>query len=429
MNIVQRIPGFVLTDHTFTVPLDYANPTGAQIDIFAREVAAVSKEYAEQPWLLFLQGGPGGKSPRPPAGGGWIKRATQDYRVLLLDQRGTGRSTPATRQTLEQLGSPKAQADYLAHFRADSIVRDAESIRHALLGTNTPWSILGQSYGGFCALTYLSFAPQGLREAFITGGLAPLAGGPDDVYRLTYRRVLERNQRYFARYPLDQEKVQMIAQYLTDHVVRLPNGDLLTPQAFQALGGGLGTSDGFEPIHYLIDEAFVEGPHGFELSDTFLYGLIGDLSFAGRPLYAILHESIYCQGSGSHWSAERMRAEYPEFTWSPGQPFLFTGEMIYPWMFETDGALRPLREAAELLAQRTDWPALYDLEQLRANTVPVAAAVYDEDMYVERAYSLQTARAVRGCQIWVTNEYQHNGLRADGDRVLGRLIGMVRGEV
>jgi pimeloyl-ACP methyl ester carboxylesterase len=429
MNIVQRIPGFVLTDHTFTAPLDYANPAGPQIDIFAREVVAVGKQHTDQPWLLFLQGGPGGKSPRPLAGGGWIKRATQDYRVLLLDQRGTGRSTPATRQTLARLGSPNAQADYLAHFRADSIVRDAEYIRHALLGPDTPWSILGQSYGGFCALTYLSFAPQGLREAFITGGLAPLAGGPDDVYRLTYRRVLERNQRYFARYPLDQEKVQMIAQYLTDHVVRLPNGDLLTPQAFQALGGGLGTSDGFEPIHYLIDEAFAEGAQGLELSDTFLYGLVGDLSFAGRPLYAILHESIYCQGSGSHWSAERMRAENPEFNWSPGQPFLFTGEMIYPWMFETDGALQPLREAAELLAQRTDWPALYDLEQLRANTVPVAAAVYDEDMYVERAYSLQTARAVRGCQIWVTNEHQHNGLRADGDRVLGRLIGMVRGEV
>ena len=33
-------------------------------------------------------------------------------------------------------------------------------------------------------------------------------------------------------------------------------------------------------------------------------------------------------------------------------PLLFTGEMVYPWVFEHDPALRPLAEAAELLAQR-----------------------------------------------------------------------------
>ena len=54
--------------------------------------------------------------------------------MLLLDQRGTGRSTPLTFQTLATLGSPQAQADYLKHFRADSIVRDAELIRRELLG-------------------------------------------------------------------------------------------------------------------------------------------------------------------------------------------------------------------------------------------------------------------------------------------------------
>jgi hypothetical protein len=57
--------------------------------------------------------------------------------------------------------------------RADSIVADAELVRKALLavpassasgsgsGSDGRWSILGQSFGGFCALTYLSMAPQG----------------------------------------------------------------------------------------------------------------------------------------------------------------------------------------------------------------------------------------------------------------------------
>jgi pimeloyl-ACP methyl ester carboxylesterase len=396
--------------------------------VFAREVVAVGKEQADLPWLVFFQGGPGGQSPRPGSRSGWIARATEEYRVLLLDQRGTGRSTPVNRQTLPQIGSPEQQAAYLMHFRADSIVRDAERIRALLIG-DQPWSALGQSYGGFCLLTYLSFAPAGLREVFFTGGLAPLDRTADAVYRMTYRRVREQNRRYFERYPADQQRLQAIVAHLEANDVRLPDGDRLTPRRLQYLGMALGTSDGFEQIHYLIDQAFVEDSAGKQLCDTFLYGLLNALTFASGPLFAVLHEPIYCQGAGAHWAAERIRAEYPEFNIATGTPFAFTGEMIYPWMFEEDSTLRPFRAAAEILAHHEDWPALYDMAQLQANQVPCAAAVYADDMYVELAYSEETGRALRGCRMWITNEYQHNGLRADGERILGRLIAMVRGEV
>ena len=72
--------------------------------------------------------------------------------------------------------------------------------------------------------------------------------------------------------------------------------------------------------------------------------------------------------------------------------------MVYPWVFEDYGVLRPLREAADLLAEMDGWPALYDAERLRANEVPVAAAVYANDMYVERAYSEETAKTIRGSE-------------------------------
>ena len=165
-----RHPGTVLTDHTFLVPLDHGNPEGEQIEVFAREVVATDRLTGELPWLVFLQGGPGFGAPRPVGRDAWLDRALRDYRVLLLDQRGTGRSTAATRQTLARRGSPQAQAAYLAHFRADSIVLDAELIRRELTG-GAPWSVLGQSFGGFCTVSYLSFAPHGIREAFLTGGL------------------------------------------------------------------------------------------------------------------------------------------------------------------------------------------------------------------------------------------------------------------
>ncbi|MGH2901345.1 MAG: aminopeptidase, partial [Solirubrobacteraceae bacterium] len=72
-------------------------------------------------------------------------------------------------------------------------------------------------------------------------------------------------------------------------------------------------------------------------------------------------------------------------------------------------------------------PRLYDAEVLRHNEVPVAATIYANDLYVERAFAEQTAAAIRGLRPWVTNELEHNGLRADGERVLGRLIDLVRG--
>src|SRR5262249_39759770 len=81
------------------------------------------------------------------------------------------------------------QATYMTHLRADGIVRDAELIRQEL-GVDR-WSVLGQSFGGFCAMTYLSFAPAGLREAFITGGLSPIGRPIDDVYAATWRRAIE----------------------------------------------------------------------------------------------------------------------------------------------------------------------------------------------------------------------------------------------
>ena len=199
-----RTAGLVLTEHEFSVPLDHGRPDGERITVFAREVA--DPDGLDRPFLVFLQGGPGFEAPRPtrvPTAPFWLDRALSEFRVLMLDQRGTGRSTPVGGLPGK---TPEEQADHLRHFRADSIVRDAEWIRREL-GVDR-WSVLGQSFGGFCVLTYLSFAPDGLREAFFTGGLPPIGRPVDDVYRATYERVLDRNRRYYDRYPEDRGRVR-----------------------------------------------------------------------------------------------------------------------------------------------------------------------------------------------------------------------------
>ena len=421
----------MLTDHSFLVPLDHARPGGDQIEVFAREVVAADKagRAGSLPWLVFLQGGPGFPAQRPVGRETWLDRALDDYRVLLLDQRGTGRSSRITARSLAGLEPGRAQADYLALFRADSIVLDAEMIRRELCG-DEPWSVLGQSFGGFCTVTYLSFAPHGMREALITGGLPGLDAHPDDVYRLTYPKVAARNAAHYERYPDDVDSAREVARYLAAHDVPLPGGTRLTVEAFQSIGGMLGSGSGSHQLHYLLENPF-DGDGG--LADAFLHDIMGRVGFTDAPLYAVLHEACYAQGAATRWSAQRVRAEFPEFDAAAAidgdAPLLFTGEMIYPWMIDLDPALRPLREAADLLAERADWPPLADPTRLAANEVTAAAAVYYDDMYVPAELSLPTAAAIKGLRAWVTNEYEHDGLRVSGGRVLSRLIAMNRGEV
>ncbi|HEY4723625.1 MAG TPA: alpha/beta hydrolase, partial [Anaerolineae bacterium] len=279
----------------------------------------------------------------------------------------------------------------------------------------------------FCAVHYLSAAPEGLAEVLLTGGLPPLNHPPDDVYRATYPRVIEKNRRYYERYPDDAQRAKDVVDYIEAHTVYLPTGDRLSPRRFQQLGMGFGASDGFERAHYLLEEAFVQGAAGPEISHAFLRGFENSLAFDTNPIYACLHEAIYCEGVASHWSAERVRAENPQFDASSDR-VCFTGEMIYPWMFDEYQHLRPLKEAAEILAAYDGWPSLYDAAALRANIVPCAAAVYYDDMYVDRLLAEESAQNIRGIKLWITNEYEHNGLRVDGDIILNRLLDMVHGE-
>jgi pimeloyl-ACP methyl ester carboxylesterase len=408
----RHVPGLLLVEHEVDVPLEHGRPDGGQITVFAREVA--DPDGRDRPFLVFLQGGPGSEAPRPnrgPTSPAWLDRALRDYRVLMLDQRGTGRSTPVG--TLPGL-TPQQQADRLTHFRADSIVADAEIVRQQL-GVET-WSVLGQSFGGFCALRYLSVAAASLREALFTGGLPPVGRPVDEVYAATWVTMLERNRRYYARYPDDLDRVRRLHESAEAGGLSLPNGEPVPSRRLRSTGNALGMSDGAERLHYLL-ELDPDSP-------AFRHDLAALMPFHGRnPLYAVVHESSYADGGATRWSAQRtMPEEFRE------DVTLFTGEHVFPHTLTDDSELAPLADAAELLAEH-EWPTLYDEQALRSADVPCAAAVYAEDPYVDRVFSEETARLLPRMRTWVTNEYEHNGLRAGGDRILDRLIGLARGRV
>ena len=487
-----RVKGFELTEHFFTVPLDHfaadADPDAETLEIFVREVVAASKvgdpafDRAALPALLFLQGGPGFEAARPAEAGGWLAEATKRFRVFLLDQRGTGRSTPVTNESLERrFGAlaPSSEgmedasledselseahetsvakaAEYVAAHRADAIVADCECVRLTLFAGKEKWTLLGQSFGGFCITRYLSASPEGVREALYTGGLPPLireANGAYETYRKLLERVAKQNEKFYRRFPGDVARVLEVASHVEENARRnrapivTPGGSVFSLRGLQSLGfSALGVAGGFEQLHYLFERAWEGDGDEKKLSYAFLKAADDAHAFDTNPLYALAHESIYCNGGGvaSAWAAERALRDFNEThdsvfdaaktleKASDGDAgdakVYFTGEMVFPFMFREFARLRALRHVAERLSAKMDWSALYCASALNANVVPVACASYVEDAFVDWDLAGATARDIGGARVWATSEYMHSGIREDGARIFTKLLELARDE-
>lgn len=389
-----------------TVPLDWNEPDGETIRVFAREVVSAANRDADLPLLVFLQGGPGGKSPRPLDADGWIGDAVTRFRVILPDQRGTGRSTPLGAADFAGRDAA-AGARLLALHRQDSIVRDFEALRDQHF-TGRQWWTLGQSYGGFLTLQYLSHFPESVVASAITGGLPSIDPDPAVVYSRTFPRIAGKNRVFRERHPHLVDRIARVADLLEREDVRLPGGDRLTVRRLQTLGLDFGMKPGFDRVHWIFDEAFADEAET-RLSDTFLATVEAETGFHTNPLFIALQEAIYGPGPSS-WAAQRERDARPEFAES-ARPLNFTGETVFPWMFEEISGLRAFQAAVEHLAAHEQPIATYDHERLARNEVPVEAAVYYDDMYVDAQLSLDTASRVAGVHAWVTNEFEHDGLR------------------
>ena len=405
----QKLPGLVTTEHRVTVPLVHGEGgSGETIEVFAREIA--TPEGRDKPFLVFLQGGPGHEAPRPSGasmGPSWLPRALQDYRVLMLDQRGTGLSTPYGPPGPD----PAADAERLTHFRADAIVQDAELVREHL-GVRR-WSVLGQSFGGFCALHYLGVAPDSLREVFFTGGLPPVGRPVDEIYAATFDQMRVLNARYHRRFPQDRARLQQLLDLCDEGEVCDPHGTPVSRRLMRTIGGALGMDGGAESLHHFLEL----DPRSVALS----HDVASMLAFGARnPIYAVLHESCYADGGATRWASDRVQPD--DFA---GDSLLLTGEHLFSWNFEDDPLLRPYAEVAGLLAEH-EWPRLYDADVLSQVDVPCAATIYGDDPFVLRGFSEETAAMIPTMQPWLTNEYLHAGLRAGGERVLGRLISLAR---
>ena len=176
-------------------PLDPGQPQGTQIDLHYAVLPALARRKAADP-VFFFAGGPG-QSAIDLAGAfhNRFARLQQRRDLVLVDQRGTGRSAPLrcdddrAQARLRPLAEQADAAARLARLQAcrvalqalphgdlrfyttDIAVADVDAVRQALGAAQI--NVIGVSYGTRVVLALLRLHPGSVRRAVLDGVVPP----------------------------------------------------------------------------------------------------------------------------------------------------------------------------------------------------------------------------------------------------------------
>ena len=150
-------------------------PTQVQHEsyVFTADVPIYCKSIGEGPPLVLLHGGPGSNHQYflP-----WVLGLARSHRLVLIDQRGCGRSGPAS--------DPR-------RYTLDAMVDDLETVRDALgLGR---MALLGHSFGGLLAQAYAAQHATRLSHLVLVGTASTAKAVNADFARI--RRALPAKMR------------------------------------------------------------------------------------------------------------------------------------------------------------------------------------------------------------------------------------------
>lgn len=201
---------------------------------------------------------------------------------------------------------------------------------------------------------------------------------------------------------------------------------------------GTGT-DGRSDVHGLVERLYEDITTAERVTQNTLElheGLGGSgFRLPTRPLYAVLHEAIYCSGPGiqSNWAAQRVARQFRDahYAWlhrefdfsfpdaKEREPLYFSGEMTYEFMLQDAGPqLQPLIEAGQVLAEWHQWSKLYDVEQLRKNRVHLRPLIYPDDMFVDFDLSQEVAGWIGNCDPAIAPEdWLHKSIKTRTEEV------------
>ncbi len=159
---------------TLNVPEDRSNPSGRQIALNIALIPAIKRNPAPDP-LFMLAGGPGQSAVETfPAIMTGLYHIHESRDIVLVDQRGTGKSNPlrcldpekdedlTDEQVIERLQTCPERLEADPRFYTTEIaMQDLDAVR-AALGYETI-NLYGASYGTRAALTYLRMFPERAR--------------------------------------------------------------------------------------------------------------------------------------------------------------------------------------------------------------------------------------------------------------------------
>ncbi|MDX6303249.1 MAG: hypothetical protein QOI77_218 [Blastocatellia bacterium] len=180
---------------------DRAKNTGRMIKLYVMVLPALSDNPAPDP-IFYFQGGPGGSAVSV-AAASFMARLHRTRDVVLVDQRGTGKSNPLPCSfrgntdelrgyfveglTIESVRTCRAELEKNADLRLYTTtlaMADLDDVR-AALGYDK-LNVYGGSYGATAALSYLNFDPQHVRTVTVAG-VAP----PDNSLPLAFAKGVE----------------------------------------------------------------------------------------------------------------------------------------------------------------------------------------------------------------------------------------------
>ncbi len=455
---------FLSSKLRFAVPLRHEDPDGESITLVGRMVYAqccpgtplIDWEdqirmasgmpdqlgpLRDRPILLYLCGGPGADNPfdRVPDLNRCLLRL--GYQILYMDYRGCGESDPVSQKSLEAKGlkADQAKADYLKLFGQVDIVRDLEAVRLCLAQKlysagrrpepdGLRWTILGQSYGGYISLTYLSVYPEGLQEVFITGGLPPCGMLIDDYFRIKHGKLVKETQRYFSVYPDDDRllrEVLMLIASIGPENIRMTGRGYMTGQKLLSLGRQFGSRSGFDEVHSLLCRIKSELGTDGQLKPETIRLFESTLHMDERPLYALLLEQTWCSGGATRWSAERIWRDLEGYeylqkdaqgryrdpaSFPVDQPIYFTSHVFGEFTYDTHEELLDLKGVADIL-HNYEWECPYDYDRLAKNRVPVYALSFASDMHLDISVARKTAHMVGNLYFEMDDMHWHQALR------------------
>ena len=150
---LSRRPGFVLTEHEFSVPLDHDRPDGRSEGLRAREIGEPVDD--DRPLLVFFQG-------RPRVRGREADPALRSIRTWLSGRSGrlpgADLARPARHAaSLDARRRPcpdcRRQGRPPTSRTSGPTRSSATPSRSDVSSASSQWSVLGQSFGGFCVTT------------------------------------------------------------------------------------------------------------------------------------------------------------------------------------------------------------------------------------------------------------------------------------